>query len=137
MIVADTNIVSELMKPAPAAAAVEWVRSCTESELYVTSITLAEVRHGIQRLPDGRRKAQLLATAEQIFAGFTEQVLSFDAQAATHYATIVCERDQLGLPIDGFDAQIAAICRAHLATLATRNLKDFRHTGIDLIDPWL
>jgi len=74
--------------------------------------------------------------ASEVFVAFEDQVLAFDSSAATFYAEVVGGRDQLGLPIDGFDAQIASICRAHGATLATRNLKDFRHTDVNLIDPW-
>jgi toxin FitB len=74
--------------------------------------------------------------ADEVFAAFVEQVLSFDIEAATRYAAIVAERDRAGLPIDGFDAQIAAICRRHGAALATRNLKDFHGTGIEVLDPW-
>ena len=91
---------------------------------------------GIVRLLDGLRKALLHTTVSEVFAPFEDQVLAFDAGAAVHYADIVGGRDRLGLPIDGFDAQIAAICRAHGATLATRNLKDFCHTDVNLIDPW-
>ena len=71
-----------------------------------------------------------------MFAAFSEFIHPFDADAAVWYATIVAQRDRLGLPIDGFDAQIAAICRTRGAALATRNAKDFRETGIELIDPW-
>ena len=77
----------------------------------------------------------LVATTE-VFAAFSEFIHPFDADAAVWYATIVAQRDRLGLPIDGFDVQMAAICRTHGAVLATRNAKGFRETGIDLIDPW-
>jgi predicted nucleic acid-binding protein len=90
----------------------------------------------LERLPDGRRKDSLLAIATEVFAAFSEFVEPFDADAAVWYATIVAHRDRLGPPIDGFDAQIAAICRTRGAARATRNAKDFRETGIDLIDPW-
>lgn len=113
-----------------------WVRSRRASELYTTSITLAEVRYGIERLPDGSRKHLLKDVADEVFAVFEEQVLPFDAEAATRYAVIVSGRDRVGLPIDGFDAQIAAICRSRGAALATRNLKDFHGTGVEVIDPW-
>ena len=136
MIVIDTNVVSELMKPTPSAAVSEWVRARTGSELFTTSITLAEIFYGIARLPDGRRKELLRTTASDVFAAFEDQVLPFDSSAATHYAEVVGGRDQIGLPIDGFDGQIASICRAHGAALATRNLRDFRHTDVTLIDPW-
>ena len=135
MIVVDTNVVSELMRPSPSAVVVGWVRG-NERELYTTSITLAEIRYGIERLADGRRKELLRSTAEEVFADFAERVLAFDAEAAMAYAMIVSGRDRAGLPIDGFDAQIASICHAHRAALATRNAKDFQDTGIDIIDPW-
>ena len=136
MIIIDTNVVSELMKPSPSAAVSEWVRARTGSELFTTSITLAEILYGIARLPDGRRKELLRTTASDVFAAFEDQVLPFDSSAARHYAEVVGGRDQIGLPIDGFDGQIASICRAHGAALATRNLRDFRHTDVTLIDPW-
>jgi predicted nucleic acid-binding protein len=112
------------------------VRGGDESDLYTTAITLAEIRYGIERLPDGRRKDVLRITTDNVFAAFEERVLPFDATAAVQYATIVSDRDRAGQPIDGFDAQIAAICRTRRAALATRNGKDFHGTGIDVIDPW-
>jgi len=136
MIILDTNVVSELMKSAPSQPVIQWVRARTGSELFTTSITLAEIFYGIARLPDGRRKELVRTTATEVFATFEDQVLPFDSSAATHYADVVGGRDQIGLPIDGFDAQIAAICRARGAALATCNLKDFRHTNVNLIDPW-
>ena len=136
MIIVDTDVVSELMKPSPSAQVIEWVRARSGRELFTTSITLAEILYGLARLPDGRRKEVLRTTASEVFAAFDDQVLPFDSSAATHYAEVVGGRDQLGLPIDGFDAQIASICRAHGAALATRNLKDFRQTDVNLIDPW-
>jgi toxin FitB len=135
MIVADTNVVSELMRPSPSAVVVDWVRR-NERELYTTSITLAEIRYGNERLADDRRKQLLRSTAEEAFLEFEERVLAFDAEAALAYAAIVSSRDRAGLPIDGFDAQIASICSVHRAVLATRNVKDFQDTGIDVIDPW-
>jgi len=114
----------------------DWVNAQAPGELYTTAVTVAEIRDGLERLPDGRRKESLLATATEVFAAFSEFVQPFDANAAVWYATIVARRDRLGLSIDGFDAQVAAICRTRGAALATRNAKDFRETGIDVIDPW-
>lgn len=124
------------MKPSPNPAVRDWVRARVGDELCTTSITVAEIRYGIERLPAGRRKDLLTATADDVFSAFTEQVLPFDTAAAGHYGVIVTQRDRAGVPIDGFDAQIASICRAHRAALATRNVKDFEGTGIELIDPW-
>lgn len=136
MIVVDTNVVSELMRPSPSTRIRDWVIAQAPGGLYTTAVTVAEIRYGLERLPDGRRKDTLLATATDVFASFSEFIQPFDADAAVWYATIVARRDRLGLPIDGFDAQIAAICRTRGAALATRNAKDFRETGIDVIDPW-
>lgn len=136
MIVVDTNVTSELMRPSPSPAVTAWVRAHTPAELYTTSITLAEVRYGIERLPSGRRRDLLRAAADDVFSAFPDQILAFDATAAVDYAGIVSSRDRAGAPIDGFDAQIAAICRVHGATLATRDVKDFHDTGIELTDPW-
>lgn len=136
MIVVDTNVASELMRPSPSEAVRDWVSSQSAGELCTTAITVAEIRDGLERLAEGRRKDRLRAAADEVFTAFSEYVLPFDAGAAARYALIVSHRDRIGLPIEGFDAQIAAICRARGAILATRNVKDFRDTGIGLIDPW-
>jgi toxin FitB len=137
MIILDTNVVSELMRPEPAPQVAEWVRRRDRRELRMTSITLAEIRYGIARLPDGRRKQALLDTADDIFGTFDEQILPADAAAAEHYALIASARERAGKPIAGFDALIAAVCRSQGAALATRNLPDFEETGVEIIDPWM
>jgi toxin FitB len=136
MIILDTNVVSELMRPDPAPQVAAWVRGRDRHELRTTAITLAEVRYGIARLPDGRRKQALLDTADDIFRTFSDQVLPVDAAAAEHYATIASARERAGKPIGGFDALIAAVCRSRGAALATRNLPDFDGTGVAVMDPW-
>jgi len=136
VIVADTNVVSELMRPAPSPLVVEWAHGVPAAELCTTAITVAEVCYGIERLPRGKRKQLLAATADEVFTAFADKVLPFDGDAARQYAPVVLRREQAGRPISGFDAQIAAICHAHHATLATRNTGDFEATGIDVVDPW-
>lgn len=136
MIVADTNVVSELMRPAPSPALRAWVSRQAAGDLYTTAITVAEIRYGLERLPGGRRQDRLRGAADEVFAAFNEFVLPFDAGAAVHYARIARLRGEAGLPISGPDAQIAAICRARGAALATRNVKDFLETGVEVIDPW-
>ncbi len=135
-IVLDTNVVSELMRATPAPAVLAWLQQTSSTGLYTTSVTVAQIRYGIVRLPDGRRKDDLHRAANEIFAAFPRQVLPFDLAAATAYADVVTGREAGGNPISGFDGQIAAICRSQAATLATRNTKDFIDTGITLIDPW-
>jgi toxin FitB len=124
------------MRSSPAPQVRDWVSAQPPGELCTTAITVAEVRYGLERLAVGRRKDSLLAAATEVFAAFSDYIQPFDAGAATWYATIVAHRDRLGLPIDGFDAQIAAICRTRGAALATRHAEDFRDTGVDMIDPW-
>lgn len=136
LVVLDTNVVSELMRPAPDAGVVAWVSQVHPPAVCTTSVTLAEVRFGITRLPTGRRRTRLDDAADDVFVAFADRVLPFDAAAAGHYADVVVERERAGAPISGFDAQIAAICRSHGAALATRNTDDFERLGLDLIDPW-
>jgi predicted nucleic acid-binding protein len=136
VIVLDTNVVSELMRGTPASTVLAWLDRHVGERLTTTAITVAEVRYGIARLPDGARRAALERAADDAFRPFADDVLPFDLGAATAYAEIVGDRERLGRPIDGFDAQIAAICRAHGATLATRNGRDFVETGVTTADPW-
>ena len=136
MIVADTNVVSELMRAEPSPAVRAWVLARSHHELRITAITVAEILHGIERLPSGRRKEMLREAAVDVFSRFTEDVLPFDATAATVEPEIVDLRDRQGTPISGFDAQIAAICRVNDARLATRNEREFAEIGVELINPW-
>ena len=136
MIILDTNVVSELMRPEPSPQVAAWVRDRDRRELRTTSITVAEIRYGIARLPEGRRKQVLLTAASDIFQTFEDQVLPVDATAAEHYAIIASGRERSGKPISGFNALIAAVCRSHGAALATRNFSDFDGTGVEIVDPW-
>ena len=136
MIVLDTNVISELMKPAPSTVVRAWVSSQSSMSLFTTAVNVAEIRYGIERLPQGRRKRQLRELVGDVFSAFDDKVLAFDHEAARAYASLVDRRSRLGRPVEGFDAQIAAICAVHGATLATRNLKDFVDTGISAVDPW-
>lgn len=136
MIVLDTNVVSELMRAKPALSVLSWLRRTSSTGLYTTAVTVAEIRYGIARITQGRRRDTLHQAANEIFAAFPRQVLPFDLAAATAYADVVAGRERDGNPISGFDAQIAAICRSQAATLATRNTADFIDTGIAIIDPW-
>ncbi len=136
MIVLDTNVVSELMKPAPSASVVSWLERQAADDVTTTAVTVGEIRYGIARLPQGRRKTELLAAADRTFQGFSEIILAFDEPSAAHYSEVVVTRARKGEPISGFDAQIAAICRANRSPLATRNVADFAHLDLTLHDPW-
>lgn len=137
MIVLDTNVISEIFRPSPEPRVIEWLVSLT-GDVAITSITLAELLAGVRSLPDGRRKDDLAQRIEQAVAPYrgSRSVLAFDADAAERYAEVLASREAAGAPVSTADAQIAAICLAHGATCATRNVKDFQHTGVELVDPW-
>jgi toxin FitB len=134
VIVIDTNVISEMMRGDPNPTVLAWAAAV--GRLHTTAITLAEVEYGLARLPVGRRRDQLTATATEVFADYQDVILSFDVPAAHRYADIVAGCEALGYPITSADAQIAAICAARNATLATRNTSDFTRTGVQLINPW-
>lgn len=137
MIVLDTNVVSELMRTAPEPGVASWVDRFPAAEVLVTAVTAAELMYGVARLPDGHRKRELHTRVEELLTeDFQDQILPFDAPAATHYAEIVASRERAGRPISMADAQIAAICRNWSAGLATRNVDDFVDTGVDAVNPW-
>jgi hypothetical protein len=135
MIVLDTNVLSEEMKPAPAPAVHYWLSRQSPLELFTTAVTEAEIMYGIAIKP--QRKRELETAAQSILALFSGRILPFDSQAAREFAQIAAERRRLGRPIEDFDAQIAAIARARGRTLATRDVGDFADTGVTLIDPSL
>jgi predicted nucleic acid-binding protein len=137
MIVLDTNVLSELMRPEPAEAVVAYVAAQPASSQYTTSITQAEILHGILLLASGRRRARLLAAATAMFVeDFAGRVLAFGSEAATHYAEIAANSRRAGRPVSHFDAQIAAIARSCGATVATRNVEDFEGCDVPIVNPW-
>lgn len=137
MIVLDTNVVSELVRPSPNRSVVEWVDEHDSSELVITALTAAELRAGVALLPEGRRGDELGMRIESLlvetFAGY---VLAFDVGSSAYYAEVLAVRTRGGRPITTFDAQIAAVCRQYDSVLATRNTTDFTDTGIQLVNPW-
>jgi predicted nucleic acid-binding protein len=137
VIVLDTNTLSEALKPAPSEAVLRWLGAQEALEVFITTITQAEVLYGIELLSDGRRKARLSLATEKLFEeDFRGRILFFDEEAARLFAKIVIHRKAVGRPISQFDAMIAAIARSRNATVATRNTRDFEECGIRLINPW-
>jgi len=135
MILIDTNVVSELMNTDGAAIA-PWLADVETSSLFLTTVTRAEIRYGLERMPDGRRRANLEARAELVFQGAVDRTLSFDSRAADAFGRISADRDRAGRPISTADAQIAAIALVHRAALATRNVRDFEGVGLRVVNPW-
>ncbi len=137
MIVIDTNVISELMRPLPDPAVLAWVAVQPRPSLYTTSVNRAELLYGVAALPAGRRRdtydAVIAAIDIEEFAG---RVLPFDGTAAEHYARIVTARRAAGAPIEGFDALIAATAAAAGFAIATRDVRGFAGCGLDVINPW-
>jgi predicted nucleic acid-binding protein len=137
VIVLDTNVLSELMRAEPAETVVRWMAAQPGETLYTTTITQAEILYGVMLLPTGKRRGAFEAAVDAMFGeDFGGRILSFGSAAALSYAHIATSRQRAGIPISSFDAQIAAIAHSEGASLATRNVKDFAHCGIEVIDPW-
>lgn len=137
MIVLDTNVISEVFRPQPEGRVIAWMEGLTD-DVAITAVTLAELLTGVRRLPKGRRRSMLAAKIDAALDPYrdTRAILPFDGRAAEQYADVLVAREQAGRPIHTADAQIAAICRVHGATCATRNSKDFAGAGVELVDPW-
>ena len=138
MIVLDTNVVSKMMRPAPDASVLNWLNTQVAEELWLNSVVVSELLFGIARLPAGARKRQLTyAFAAMLSEDFAGRILPFDLEAAVIYAELAAGGAAKGRPVAMADAQIAAICLAQGAKLATRNLKHFEGLGMVLVNPWV
>ena len=135
--VLDTNVVSELMRERPDPAVMQALTTLDDSAWHITTMTEAELRHGVALLNAGRKKTRLhtalLALLAQDFAG---RILAFDSAATVYCAGIMATRSKAGRPLQVQDAMIAASCLAHVATLITRNTRDFEGVGVEMFNPW-
>ena len=137
MIVLDTNVVSELMRPDPTSNVVDWVAGQAAPNLYLSTISEAELRYGVEILPAGERRNRLLEEVEGMLReDFAGRILPFDSAASQAYAVIAAARRAAGRPINHADCQIAAIARCRGASVATRAVDDFEGSGIEVINPW-
>ncbi|HTS07733.1 MAG TPA: type II toxin-antitoxin system VapC family toxin [Candidatus Eisenbacteria bacterium] len=137
MIILDTNVVSELMRPTPEPRVLHWFSGQSSEDLHVTAVTVAEVLYGIELISTSRRRDVLRTGAEKVFGDvFVDRILTFEDRAARAFSQIASSRRRQGKPITEFDAQIAAITRVHGATLATRNPYVFEGCGVRLVNPW-
>lgn len=138
MIFLDTNVVSELLRSRPDPGVLEWSDGLPREGMSIASVVEAELRAGVERLPDGRRKREAGRALEGFLrAAFEGRVFPFDRAAAPVYAGFVAARRRAGRPVSVPDAMIAATARGHGATLiATRNTKDFEGCGVALVNPW-
>ena len=137
MIVLDTNVLSEVLRPVPEAGVLKWLAKQPRASLFTTTVTQSEMLNGIRILDDGKRRRGMWDAAMKIFKeDFADHVLSFDQEAAEMFAEIGAARKAAGKPISQLDAMIAGIARSRGAILATRNVDDFVECGIDVMNPW-
>mgnify|MGYP001297359493 CR=1 FL=1 len=137
MIVLDTNVLSELIRPAPDPHVLAWMEAQPADALFTTAITRCEMLFGARILPPGRRRDGLLAEIAAIFStDMAGRVLAYDEAAADAHVEISVQRRAQGRPVSPSDMMIAGIVRSLEATLATRNVRDFEGCGITLVDPW-
>jgi hypothetical protein len=138
MIILDTNVLSELMRPKPSPKVTAWFARVPPTEFFTTTITEAEIFCGIELLAKSKRREALVAAAETMFSeDFAGRIFAFDSDAARAFSRLAAHHRGLGKPISYADAQIAAIAQVRGARLATRNVADFRHCDLDLLDPWV
>lgn len=136
MIILDTNVISEFMRPEPAEHVVRWLDAVPHHEIWTASVVVAEMAAGIALLPAGARQSRLIDAFDGMRQMFGHQVLDFDSAAAIEYGLVVARRSRLGRPISVIDAQLAAVGITAGGTIATRNTDDFTETGAELVDPW-
>jgi predicted nucleic acid-binding protein len=137
MFVLDTNVLSAIMSSQPVPEVAAWVAAQPEETLFTATVCQAEILAGIAILPDGRRRRTLEEVADAIFADdFDGRILPFDSTAAGLYAQLFAIRRRAGRSTATADLMIAAVARAHDASLATRDIPDFQECGLTLINPW-
>lgn len=136
MILVDTNVISETLKPAPEPLVIEWLIA-HDAELAIPTVTLAELAYGIERIRPEQRARRLARGLAEWRERFADRIFAFNERAAMGYGELMGRAARAGRPMTIPDGMIAATALAHGGSLATRNIKDFRDAAIDLIDPWL
>ena len=133
----DTNVVSELIRKSPHPSVKAWADGLTVEEMFISSVSEAELRFGVAILPLGRRREMLNLEIENMLRDvFENRVLPFDSEAARQYAIIAANRHLSGFSVNFGDCQIAAIARARGMMVATRNVRDFKESGVKIVNPW-
>ncbi len=139
MFLLDTNVISELNKPSPSPAVLNWFATTPAQQIYISSVTLCEIEFGLALMPAGKRRAALQSsTQELVRADFEGRCLNLDANCAAAYGQLAAKQQQNGRACSTEDAMIAAIALAHKYVLVTRNTKDFEGmVGLTVVDPWI
>ncbi len=133
----DTNVVSEWTRPRPNPGVVEWLSQVDEDEVFLSVVTFAELRHGIERLPAGARRRRLDEwLSHDLPLRFEGRVVGVEGAIADEWGRLVARREARGRPISAMDALIAATAQVHSLTLVTRNTADFQASVKSLLNPW-
>jgi predicted nucleic acid-binding protein len=133
----DTNVVSEWVRPQPDRNVISWLAEVDEDRVFISVISFAEIRRGVEMLMAGRRRERLANwLAEELPLRFEERILDIDPRVAETWGVVMARGQKIGLTLGSMDAFVAATAEAHRLTLATRNVKDFQPLGISLLDPW-
>lgn len=136
MIVLDTNVVSEVMRPNPNPVVLRWLNAQSGVSLYLASVTLAELLFGIAALSPGARKDRLVEALDGLLALFPRRVLPFDQEAARRFASMAADARVAGWPLPTADGYLAATAAAQGFAVATRNVSHFMDTGVLVVNPW-
>lgn len=137
MLLLDTNVLSALMRDAPDPVVVAWLDGAIGVDLWTTAVNVFEIRHGLARLPSGKRRAALTSAFERLLAeDLADKVAGLDAAAASLAGNLAARREASGRPVDLRDTLIAGVALSRGAALATRNVRHFEDAGIALVDPW-
>lgn len=137
MIVLDTNVVSEAMRPSAEPMVIDWLNRQPAETLFLTSVTLAELLFGISALPEGKRKNALASTLDGLLKLFDERILPFETKAAQSYAALASDARAVGKGFPTPDGYIAAIAKATGFSVATRDTPPFDAAGVAVINPWI
>jgi toxin FitB len=136
MIILDTNVLSALMRATPERRVIAWLDQQPRTSVWTTSITILEVRFGLQVIAAGKKRSLLAQAFAEVLDKIGQRVASFDALAAQHAGDLMASRQRRGRPVDLRDTMIAGIALAHHATLATRNTVHFEDASIPVVNPW-
>jgi len=137
MFILDTNILSALMRDEPHPRVIAWLDRQAPESIWTTAITAFEIRYGLEKLPDGKKRRKLEIFFERLLSEeLDNRILAFDAAAAQQAAILAAKRHKMGRNIDASDTMIAAIALARRAKLVTRNVRHFNDLGIDIVNPW-
>ena len=136
MIILDSNVLSELMRPKPEERVIAWLDRQPQTSIWTTSITVLEIRFGLQVMPAGKRRTIYTQGFERLLDGIDHRIAPFDTEAAQHASTLMASRKMHGRPREMRDTMIAGIVLSRHATLATRNVRDFDDISVTFVDPW-